>query len=392
MRALAAQGRQAEALRAYQEHYRYLADELGTQPSAELVELERQIASGWHDRAPQPSRPTLCTNLPSLLTSFVGRADEMAQLRAVLGDHRLVTLVGPGGIGKTRLAVEVATTMTDRFPDGVWLVELAPLGDPTGVPQVIASTLAAPVTAHRTLTDDIVAFLRPQAALVILDNCEHVVDAAASVAVAIASGCPNVTLLGTSREGLAIAGERVWPVAPLDTGSAATQLFADRASEVASRFDPDDHRDAVEEICRRLDGLPLAIELAAAGSRASLLRTSFACSTIDSGCSVWGGGPPWNGIARCGPPSSGRMTFWPRASNSCSTACRCSAGGSTSKRRRRSRAAPRWTPSLSSTGWSVSWSNPWWWSRTGVRAGGTGCSKRCASSVSNASRRKVPRP
>ena len=202
-------------------------------------------------------------NLPVFLTTFVGRAVEVERLAEVLADHRLVTLVGAGGIGKTRLAVQTAAGLVDRFVDGVWLVELAQVHDPGDVASMAASTVGAPATADGGVLAGIVAWFRSQHVLVVLDNCEHVIDAAGELAVALVTGCPHVTVVATSREGLAVPGEQVWPVVPLAVAGAVA-LFDDRAREVAPGFDVDADRGAVEEICRRLDGVPLAIELAAA--------------------------------------------------------------------------------------------------------------------------------
>ena len=213
---------------------------------------------------PLRSLSTAPTNLPTLLTSFVGRSQDVDRLADVLAGHRLVTLVGPGGIGKTRLALQTAAVLVHSFPDGVWLVELAQLDDSGDVAQVTAATLGVRTSADRGPVIDIVGWLRSQQALVVLDNCEHVLRAAGELAIAVVSGCPRVTVLATSREGLAVAGEQVWPVAPLGVQDAAVTLFEDRARGVAPAFDLGVHRLAVEDICRRLDGVPLAIELAAA--------------------------------------------------------------------------------------------------------------------------------
>ena len=204
MRTLAAQGRQTEALRAYQEYRHYLGEEIGTEPSSELRDLEARIAAGWHDapepagtEAPAPPR----TNLPALLTSFVGRSADVERLTEVLAEHRLVTLVGPGGIGKTRLALQTAAQLVGRYGDGIWLVELGPLDDPADVAQMTASVVGVRSAGGRGLVADVVAWLRSQRVLVVLDNCEHVVDAAGELAAALVAGCPQVSVLATSREG-----------------------------------------------------------------------------------------------------------------------------------------------------------------------------------------------
>jgi len=175
-----------------------------------------------------------------------------------------VTLVGPGGIGKTRLAVAAARQIA--VEDGALLVDLAEIGSPGDVPRAVAGTLGIKEGAGRTLTASIVTALRTRRALLVLDNCEHVVDGAAALAQAVAEGCPGAQVLATSREGLGLGHghERLVPVPPLDPAGAGADLFSERAAVVAPTFDPRANRPTVEQICRRLDGVPLAIELAAA--------------------------------------------------------------------------------------------------------------------------------
>jgi predicted ATPase len=218
-------------------------------------------------------------NLPTFLSSFVGRDVAVARLGELLTEHRLVTLVGPGGIGKTRLALQTVTQLAERYAGGVVLVELGQLDHPEDVTPLAASVLGVRGTAGPGLLADIVASLRSQQMIVVLDNCEHVIDKAGELAVALATGCPKVTVLATSREGLAVPGEQVWPVAPLRVDTDAVALFDDRARNVAPAFELDVHRPAVQEICRRLDGVPLAIELAAAQVQA--LAPSDIASLLD---------------------------------------------------------------------------------------------------------------
>jgi len=179
----------------------------------------------------------------------------------------IVTLVGPGGIGKTRLALAAARRAEVDLAHGAWLVELAEVASPDEVARATAEVLGVPGNPSRPLADSLVAALRPRHALVVLDNCEHVVDGAATLAAALADGAPNVRVLATSREPLAVREERVLTVAPLDAAGAATDLFAERARAADPEFDLERVRPDVEEICRRLDGVPLAIELAAARAR-----------------------------------------------------------------------------------------------------------------------------
>jgi predicted ATPase len=200
----------------------------------------------------------------------VGRQAEVAELVGVVGAHRLVTLTGAGGVGKTRLAVRVAAELAGEFGDGVWLVELAPLGDPAAVADAVATTLGVTPRAGSSVADSVAVALSGRHMLVVVDNCEHLLEAVTEVVAAILARTTTVKVLATSREGLRAAGEQVWPVPSLDVaagvGSAAVELFVARAQAVLPGFGLADPLDAaaVIEICRRLDGIALAIELAAA--------------------------------------------------------------------------------------------------------------------------------
>ncbi len=190
---------------------------------------------------------------------MIGRDHDLTVVQQALERAPLVTLVGPGGIGKTRLAVAAA----QRDGGGAWLVELAEHGSSRDVPRAVAEVLGVNEIRGRTLTESIVSALETRPALLVLDNCEHVIDGAADLARAVTEGCPHVRILATSREGLGVPDERLVAVAPLDTSS-GIELFNERAAAVGAAFDPEASRGDVEEICRCLDGLPLAIELAAA--------------------------------------------------------------------------------------------------------------------------------
>jgi predicted ATPase len=215
-------------------------------------------------------------NLPVQPTSFVGRSNEVQDLREALLRAPLVTVTGVGGAGKTRLAVQVAAEMLPTFADGAWLCELAAAGDTDTLAQVVASTLGVVQRADRSLEVSIVEFLRRSRLLVVLDNCEHLLEAAGRLAAAILAGCPGVRVLATSREALAVPGEHVWPLRSLDLpdpaggmaaamASGAGCLFCERAAAARSGFAlSETNVAAVVEICRRLDGIPLALELAAA--------------------------------------------------------------------------------------------------------------------------------
>jgi predicted ATPase/class 3 adenylate cyclase len=209
-------------------------------------------------------------NLRPALTSFVGRESEVEQVQAALKAHRLVTLTGVGGVGKTRLALQVATRLADEFPDGVWLFELAAVADPAAVPDAVAAVLGVTQQSGKTVAESVAAALEGRVRLLVFDNCEHLRDAAADLMEAILARSDTVRILATSRERLEVANEQLWSVPSLgvDDGidSPAGSLFLERAQSVSPGFSITEAGDAaaVVEICRRLDGIPLAIELAAA--------------------------------------------------------------------------------------------------------------------------------
>jgi predicted ATPase/class 3 adenylate cyclase len=208
-------------------------------------------------------------NLRPAITSFIGRESEVAEVDTALRAHRLVTLTGVGGVGKTRLATEVAVRLADEFPDGVWFFELAAVTDPAAVPDAVAAVLGITQQPGKSVAESVAAALEGRIRLLVFDNCEHVRDAAADLVEAILAQSATVRILATSREGLGVADEQLWLVPSLDVGagidSAAVSLFVERARNVAARFSVAnaDEAEAVVEICGRLDGIPLAIELAA---------------------------------------------------------------------------------------------------------------------------------
>lgn len=210
------------------------------------------------------SRPN---NLPAQVTSFIGRVDEMRTIAKLLADDRLVTLTGSGGSGKTRLALQVAADRLDHHPDGVWWVDLAPVGDPALVALAVGESMRMREVAGEDFAVTLAHSLRHRNALVFLDNCEHVIDASASLCHALLRTCPGVVLLATSREPLGVDGETTWRVPSLEEEE-AVRLFIDRAGRARPSFEVDHaNADAVSQICARLDGIPLAIELAAARVR-----------------------------------------------------------------------------------------------------------------------------
>jgi predicted ATPase/DNA-binding SARP family transcriptional activator len=318
MRALCASGRQAEALTVYEETRRILATSLGVDPSPWLSDLhlavlrrdpeledqqghlpgvstaaasppERQRAAPARRATPAPASRN--TNLPAQLTSFVGREEEIKRVGKLLGESRLVTLTGTGGAGKTRLAAEAAGGFVGEIPDGVWFVPLAPVRDQVGVPQAALAAIGVPeiarvadaVEAQAGFTqplDRLADVLASKRLILVLDNCEHLIDAVARLADRVLAQAPEVRILATSREPIGITGETLCPVPSLPLppenipageamGYAAIRLFADRAAAVRPGFAVDEQTAGpVTRICRALDGIPLAIELAAARVRA----------------------------------------------------------------------------------------------------------------------------
>ena len=233
--------------------------DLGTFRLEGVVAEQRIFQLGGEEHPPLRIDDSRRDNLPRRQGRLIGRDGDLEVVQRALERAPLVTLVGPGGIGKTRLAVAAA----HQAGGGAWLVELAEHGSSSDVPRAVAEVLGVKESRGRTLTDSIVSALQARPALLVLDNCEHVIDGAADLASAVVEGCPAVRILATSREGFGLPDELLVGVAPLDP-SAGVELFNERASAARATFDPVASRSDVEEICRRLDGLPLAIELAAA--------------------------------------------------------------------------------------------------------------------------------
>jgi predicted ATPase/class 3 adenylate cyclase/DNA-binding CsgD family transcriptional regulator len=248
--------------------------DLGTHALRDLPRPERVVQLCHPDLVNEfpslrVSKAVVSQHLPVQLTSFVGRDAELTQLRELLAQNRLVTLSGAGGAGKTRLAIQLAARLTGEFGDGVWYVDLAPITDPELVPVAVARALGLPDQPGRSTMDSLLRFVRDRQLLVVLDNCEHLLDASADLVVALLGAAPGLTLLATSREAIGVAGEVGWRVPSLSLADEAIELFTDRARHTRPDFTlTDDNAATVGEICARLDGLPLAIELAAARVRA----------------------------------------------------------------------------------------------------------------------------
>ena len=224
-------------------------------------------------------------NLRLATSSFIGRVSELDEVQTALKAHRLVTLTGVGGVGKTRLALEIARRLADEFPDGVWVFELAAVTDPAAVPDAVAAVLGITQQPGKSVSESVTAALEGTMRLLVIDNCEHLREAAADLVEAILAQSATVSVLATSREGLRVADEQAWLVPSLDVGagidSAAVALFVERARGEASQFSmtTPDEAGAVVEICRRLDGIPLAIELAA--SRMASMTASEVRDRLD---------------------------------------------------------------------------------------------------------------
>jgi predicted ATPase/DNA-binding SARP family transcriptional activator/predicted negative regulator of RcsB-dependent stress response len=289
MRALTWRGQRNAALAQFENLRKTLAEEIGAPPEKETLALEANIRAGTCARLPA------LTNVPHPLTSFIGREREIAEVKHLLETTRLLTLTGAGGCGKTRLALQVATAIVhaNHFKDGVWWVDLAALSDPALVPQAVAAPFDLSESPGISLTNVLTNYLSSRQPLLILDNCEHLIEACAQLAETLLGACPQLRILATSRQALGVGGEVTWRVPSLALPRAdqpqtaeeilrcdAIQLFVERALTVAPNWKLTEHTETVAAICARLDGIPLALELAAA--RLKMLSVKQIAARLDA--------------------------------------------------------------------------------------------------------------
>ncbi len=283
MRLYAAQGKRSQALLQYQHLTSILISTLDIEPEPGIHQLYLDIKNGTFPSQSSESKSssiatatTPASNLPVPVTTFLGRKQELAHLIEAITEHRLVTLVGPGGIGKTRLAFEAGRGLVGRYADGVWLVDLSGLDDAELVPQSVAAALGVDLDERAEPSKVLADALSGRELLLVLDNCEHLIDACAALVQRLLHSCSKLSIVATSREALRVRGERRWPVAPLPVPTPtdsllhiarndAVRLFVDRVRWHQTNFNvAEENAPAICDICRRLDGIPLALELAAA--------------------------------------------------------------------------------------------------------------------------------
>ena len=334
-------------------------------------------------------------NLPAQISSFVGRHQELEELSELVSQERLVTLTGPGGVGKTRLALQVGERVTSNYAHGAWLVDLAPLADLTLVPKAVALAPRIQEQPGRPLVATLIDRLRPRELLLLMDNCEHLVQTSAELVDLLLRSCPRLSVLATSRELLHVQGERVFRVPSLQLPESnpsstvddvrradAGQLFVQRATSVQPDFSLSDHNAAaVVQVCRQLDGIPLALELAAARLSALTVEHSPIVSKIGSNCSLAAAQRPYRDIGPCMARSNGATTCCQPPSARCYADYRYSPVAGRSK---------LWKPSVPEansapkTSWicsPASLRNHWWWWPVSKRRKDfdTGSSRRCDS-------------
>jgi len=295
MTALAATGETTAAILLYRELRRNMVRDVGLEVSPETIALYREIRSsagnaadaslslrGLASESAEDAPSANPTNLPSPLTTLLGRADGIERVKQAFGSSRLITLQGVGGIGKTRLAIEAANQLRPQFPGGVWFVDLTVIADPTLLPAAVAAAAEVREEGGEDITKSLTSALQSKTALIVMDNCEHLIEGCAAFVRGLIRQCSMVSVLATSRQSLRLTGETVIPIEPLSVpdrvalaqdedidsivqSSAALRLFVERASAIQSEFKPSRENIAsLAEICRRLEGIPLSLELAAA--------------------------------------------------------------------------------------------------------------------------------
>lgn len=262
--------------------------DLGTVRLDDIAAAQRILQLDDGEHPPLRTEDSRWGNLPRRMGRLIGRDEDVSTVADALAQSPVLTLVGTGGIGKTRLALAAARVVAGHRGCGAWVVELAEIAVPDDVPRAVADVLGVVEHQGRTLTQSIVTVLRSRPAVLVMDNCEHVIAGAATLIQTVAEGCPTVQVIATSREGLGIRDEHRYTVEPLEPAGAGAELFSERARAVDRHFDPQVHRPDIEEICRRLDGIPLAIELAAA--RTSSLAPSDIVARLDDPLRLLTGG------------------------------------------------------------------------------------------------------
>lgn len=376
MLALHQAGRSAEALKSFRHYRDMLADELGLDPPDELRDLEAAILR--QDQAVATVEPLRRpTNLPHQLTELIGRFTDTKRVAEAIQQARLVTLTGVGGVGKTRLALHVTAELSGSYPDGVWLCELAPVAA-DAVPDVLAGVLGVIQRRAVSVIPALVDYLRTKQLLIMLDNCEHVAAAAAELSESLLRGCPAVRILATSTEPLGIDGEHVLPVAPLQTSDAIT-LFVQRATAASPSFALTEANAVdVAEVCRRLDGLPLALDLVAPKVRSLSARDIVTRLDRRLHFVRTAGRIRDQRHRHCGPSWTGHTSCWTRSTGRFSTGSACSPGRSPSRQRSGwpAGASTRMTSPRSSPG---SWTVPCSARRPMNHRRGTPCWTPCAT-------------
>ena len=419
MRLYALSGRRREALRQHERLREALFKEFGTEPEASTTRVQQEIWAGTfpptdsppagfplEGEAPSPVGETRRhnNNLPPARTSFVGRGSEKLVLKRLLAMTRLLTLTGAGGCGKTRLALEVARDLVGAYPEGAWLVDLAPLSKAELVPQAVAQALGVREQPARPLLETLKDALRSRKLLLVMDNCEHLVEAVDGLADALLDSCPGLRVLATSRETLNTAGEVAWVVPSLTVpdsrqeaytpqeleGYESVRLFVERARQRDPSFVlTSPNGQAVSQVCRRLEGIPLAIELAA--GRMGVLSAEQLALRLEDFLKLLTGGrtaDPRHRTLRATLEWSHELLS--EAERALFRRLSVFVGGWTLRRQRkcaRGRASSKATFWMCSLSW---WTSRWWWSRlrqgsNGCRA--SGCWSPCASTAKNACRR-----